>query len=274
MTTDKATPEVAPEEPDSLVKKLSYIMGQMAHIKKEGFNKAQNYAFVRESDVAEKVSILLAAKSIFLHQTVISHSMRDLYTTSSGSMMRLSEVLMEFRFIDGETGETTPAATFPGHGADTGDKGVYKAMTGAEKYFLMKTFLVSTGDDPEADEKVDKAAISSGAAQGPRVVRSNVAGAERGGKSEHVTEAQVKEMSRLTKEAGLTGVTVIPVINTTLGTNLPLDLTSAKLRETLAGLSAADGAKLMSVLASGFAADIATEPESALPVEAAGFELV
>ena len=35
---------------------------------------------------------------------------------------------------------------------DTGDKWVYKAITGAVKYIFMKTFQISTGDDPEKDE--------------------------------------------------------------------------------------------------------------------------
>ena len=36
-----------------------------------------------------------------------------------------------------------------GEGADVGDKAPYKAMTGALKYALLQSFLLSTGDDPE-----------------------------------------------------------------------------------------------------------------------------
>ena len=36
-----------------------------------------------------------------------------------------------------------------GTGADTQDKGVGKAMTGAYKYMLLKTFAIPTGDDPD-----------------------------------------------------------------------------------------------------------------------------
>ena len=39
-----------------------------------------------------------------------------------------------------------------GDGSDPDDKGVYKAIAGAQKYALMKTFLVETGDDPERDD--------------------------------------------------------------------------------------------------------------------------
>lgn len=278
MATDKDTPGVAsiePIEPKSLVWKLAEVMAEVSKIAKSGFNASQKYAFVKESDVSDAIRPLLAERHIWLWSDTVERTERSLFTAASGAVWWLASVNVAYQFIDGETGEVTPIQHYPGEGADSGDKATPKAQSMSLKYFLLKTFMLSTGsDDAENDEKVDKAAAAVKAAPGPRVVRGDVPGAERGGKSEHVTEAQVKEMSRLTKEAGLTGVTVIPVINTTLGTNLPLDLTSAKLRETLAGLSAADGAKLMSVLASGFAADIATEPESALPVEAAGFELV
>jgi hypothetical protein len=187
-----------PEPKPVLIGKLAEITGLMAKIPKDGWNANQKYKFVKESDVAEKVSALLAERKIFLHQTVTSHQMTALYVTQSSAQMWLTEVVMQFRFIDGETGEVTEPATFVGHGADTGDKGVYKAMTGAEKYFLMKTFLISTGDDPEADEKVDKAADAAGAAKGPvRVGKSAVPGAGRGGKSSLVTSAQVSEIVKL-----------------------------------------------------------------------------
>jgi hypothetical protein len=51
-----------------------------------------------------------------------------------------------------------------GYAEDTGgDKAIYKAMTGATKYFYMKVFGVATGDDPENEkaEKGDLVALNS-----------------------------------------------------------------------------------------------------------------
>jgi hypothetical protein len=42
-------------------------------------------------------------------------------------------------------------AKVAGQGLDSGDKAPYKAMTGALKYALLQSFLLATGDDPEAD---------------------------------------------------------------------------------------------------------------------------
>src|SRR5699024_6730814 len=41
-------------------------------------------------------------------------------------------------------------------GQDAGDKAVYKAITGATKYALMKVFMIPTGDDPEQDYEADE----------------------------------------------------------------------------------------------------------------------
>jgi hypothetical protein len=229
----------------TLIIKLSEVMGEMAHVKKEGFNKAQNYKFVRETDVAEKASELLSARHIWIHQTVLEESMEPLYTTASGAQMWLTKIKIAFKFFDGDTGEETDPQVFAGYGADTGDKGVYKAMTGAEKYFLLKSFLVSTGDDPEADEKVDKAAAAAGSSGAPRVVRGNQAGVQRGGKSDTATAAQVAEVVRLVKELNLTAETAMPIVQAVLG-HIPGD--GVKLRDFLGEQKSADIAKLIATL--------------------------
>jgi hypothetical protein len=241
-TTSGGTVQLA----TNLAAKLAEVMGEMAHVKKEGFNKAQNYRFVRETDVAEKASELLSARHIWIHQTVVEEKMRPLYITASGAQMWLTKVKIAFKFIDGDTKEETEPQIFSGHGADTGDKGVYKAMTGAEKYFLLKSFLVSTGDDPEADEKVDKAAAAAGATTtGPRVVRGNQAGVQRGGKSSTATKAQVDEIARLAKDLNLTPETMQPLIHAVLG-HIPAD--GVKLRDFLGAQKSEDAAKLIAAL--------------------------
>jgi hypothetical protein len=67
-----------------------------------------------------------------------------------GSVLTVLEMTMSFH--DGETGERMDYF-WRGYGTDKEDKGGYKAMTGAEKYFLLKTFLIPTGDDPERDDQ-------------------------------------------------------------------------------------------------------------------------
>ena len=251
-------PAVAAEKP-GLAAKLAEITGLMAHIPKEGFNTNQKYKFVRETDVAEKASQLFAERKIFLHQSVVSSDREALYTTASGATMWMSHVVMAFQFIDGETGETTPQATFPGDGADTGDKGIYKAMTGAEKYFLMKTFLVSTGDDPEADEKVDKAAAASGAAAGPKIVRGKQEGVQRGGKSSLATIAQVQEIAKLAKDLGIDADGIVPIVHKIVGSD-PVE--GQSVRDWLGTLTSEQAASIVVAMSSSEAS-----PTEALEVD-------
>jgi ERF superfamily len=141
-------------EQRKLVQKLAEVMKEVKYIQKRGYNSFHKYKYATEADVAEKVREALAERNIVMIPSLTNHSIRE-HTTSKGNREYITTVVMEFRFIDGETGETITFSMI-GEGQDAGDKGPYKAMTGAQKYALMKTFMIPTGDDPEADEDVDK----------------------------------------------------------------------------------------------------------------------
>ena len=59
-------------------------------------------------------------------------------------------VALSVKLSDCETGFYEESKVY-GEGLDKGDKALYKAYTGAIKYYLADTFLVATGDDPEVD---------------------------------------------------------------------------------------------------------------------------
>lgn len=132
-------------ESKGLYQKLVEIMEEIGRVEKRGFNSFHNYAYVKEDDLVEAVRGKLSERGILLLPTVESVTREGTLTTA----------MMSFTFVDSATGETQIAG-WAGTGDDKGDKGLYKAYTGAEKYFLMKTFLIPTGDDPEGDEKTDK----------------------------------------------------------------------------------------------------------------------
>ena len=156
--------------------------------------------------------------------------------------MFLTELIMEFTFMDGDSDATIGPLRFAGAGADTGDKGVYKSMTGAEKYFLMKTFLIATGDDPEADDKVDKEAAAASAADGSRIKGGKApAGTKRGGKTDLASSAQRKELARLIKEKNMTAVTFTIAVATALEREIGTDDAKA----TLENLKADEAGKVI-----------------------------
>ena len=69
-----------------------------------------------------------------------------------------------FALIDTETGFAEESIV-SGEGMDKGDKAIYKAYTGALKYFLANTFMVATGDDAEKESP----SFSENASKGYRV---------------------------------------------------------------------------------------------------------
>jgi len=252
----------ATTKPKSLIAKLAEITGKLAHVEKKGYNKAQSYAFARESDIAAEASKLFAEYNIFLAQTVVGDApWSPLYKTRSGQDMYLTEVMMEFTFYDGDSpDQTLGPLRFPGHGADTGDKGIYKALTGAEKYFLMKTFLIATGDDPEGDEKVDKEAAGAAAGAGSRIKGGKAqTGTEKGGKTKAPSAAQKAEVKRLIKDKGMTPPTLLIAVSESTGKEVAPD---ADPKEVLADLSGEEIGKLITYVSEMVEIAAVEEPES------------
>src|SRR5699024_2079991 len=137
-----------------LVKKLAKVMDQVKYIEKKGYNKFHKYHYATESDVSEKVREVLAENDVIMLPDVVEHETRE-HINQRGNKEYIATVTVKFTIIDGETGEQLSIHGI-GEGQDAGDKAVYKAITGATKYALMKTFMIPTGDDPEADSGVDE----------------------------------------------------------------------------------------------------------------------
>lgn len=141
-------------EKRSLVMKLAEVMKQVKYIEKKGFNSFHRYKYATESDVAEKVREVLAENGVMMIPNVTSQTVRE-HVNAKGKTEYIATVHMEFNFYDGESGEKI-TFNMVGEGQDAGDKAVYKAITGAQKYALMKAFMIPTGDDPEADTGTDE----------------------------------------------------------------------------------------------------------------------
>jgi hypothetical protein len=145
MSANDDTPAVG------LVRKLAEVMAEVGRVPKSGYNDFHKYHYVTEADLVEAVREKLAARNVVLIPSAESVEQHG----------NVSHVRMTFTFMDGDTGETFQSSWF-GSGEDKGDKGIYKAFTGGLKYFLMKSFLIATGDDPEGDTGTDKRAAASG----------------------------------------------------------------------------------------------------------------
>lgn len=146
MTDKKKDAEPAPEpawydQPKGVYQKIAYIMRLVETVPRLGYNEHHRYHYVREEDLTAHIRPKMAEIGLLLLPSVRS-------SEQAGNVTMLD---VEYTFVDVETGEKH-AFRVVGHGQDSQDKGPYKAMTGCQKYALMKPLLVSTGEDPESSE--------------------------------------------------------------------------------------------------------------------------
>lgn len=135
--------------------KLVNVIAAMGYVKKNGRNTFQNYTYATESDVADKAREAFVAQRLCLVPCVIDRTYYE-KTTVKGSIELIARVTIQYTIIDADSGEWV-TTEMVGDGQDAGDKGIYKAITGCQKYFYAKLGLISTGDDPEEDGKDEKA---------------------------------------------------------------------------------------------------------------------
>jgi hypothetical protein len=143
-----------PDAPSSLVKKLADILKSLERLDKNGKNQHFGYKYVTESDLKDAVRTKLGEKSLFITCTPdkaeILALQRVVPKTGEIVTTNVGILWVEFTIMDGESGEQIKLRA-AGELDQEGGKSLYKALTGALKYFLINNFLISSGDDPEAD---------------------------------------------------------------------------------------------------------------------------
>jgi ERF superfamily len=142
-------------KPKSLVTKLAEACNSVGGVEKKGRNEFQKYAYVRAADISKVFRRELFKRNILLTSNELDLTEKEV-PTNSGGTMRYVTLKAEYILRDGESGETLTSVAY-GMGMDSGDKAVWKAKTGALKYFLRGLGIVpDERDDPEADESVDE----------------------------------------------------------------------------------------------------------------------
>ena len=134
----------------SISKKLVAVMREVGYVQKAGHNDFQNYKYATEADAIRAVRPAMVKHGLCMIPSVI-----DTYMDEHGN----THVNVLYRIFD----EDGNFLSFKGWGCGNdknsrgvGDKGIYKALTGANKYALLKTFLMETGDDPEIPNEQEK----------------------------------------------------------------------------------------------------------------------
>ncbi len=124
-------------------------------LKREGKNDYGKYKYFSEAQYKELFTGLFSDYGLELKVSEVDYIPYE----AEGNMNNGRIAKLEFTLTDIDTGffETS---VISGEGLDSGDKGGYKAYTGALKYYLADTFMVATGDDAEKETPEVKAYAS------------------------------------------------------------------------------------------------------------------
>lgn len=139
----------------NLYKKLSEIYGSVGYLQKD--NRGKQYNYVGSSDVLGAVRGLMADKKVLLEPRILESNIRE-YSTKTGTTQLLTELKMTMTWINAEDPDEKIEIPWYAQGMDlAGEKGVGKALTYGEKYFMLKYFNIATDEsDPDAfQEKVE-----------------------------------------------------------------------------------------------------------------------
>jgi hypothetical protein len=131
----------------NIITALNKVMDEAKYVQKNSENKFHGYKYASEAALLETLR-----PAMIKHGLVLIPSVRNV---SSIDEHGNTIVTVEYTLAH-TSGEIWPdKITAVGCGNDrarngtVGDKGVYKAITGANKYLLFKLFQIETGDDPE-----------------------------------------------------------------------------------------------------------------------------
>jgi hypothetical protein len=143
-----------------LIKKLIEVSKAIGYLQKDKTNKMQGYNYLSEAKIKETIKAEFEKQGIVFNYSTDEVREYEISPTSKGTKQFCTIAKGTYHFYDNDNNPSgnVPvgiSGTWFGSGTDTGDKGLYKAITGGIKYVLNTNFLIPTGDDPENDNGHD-----------------------------------------------------------------------------------------------------------------------
>lgn len=139
-----------PKDLAVLFGKMAKVLAEVGRVEKSGRNKDQGYSYPAEADFLDEIRPLLGKHGIAFFPTVVDSQQRVGRTSKNGGQEFITHVVIQTAFCCTDTGAML-VSTWHGEAGDWGDKSYWKAYTGTLKYAHSKTWMMSSGDDPEAD---------------------------------------------------------------------------------------------------------------------------
>lgn len=142
MTAKAST---AAKSTGNLYQKIMQVQKKVDAVPKRGYNSFHKYHYATEADILT-VKETLNENGLVVLPTTLKEE-----TGFKPDGKSWASVTLLFKIIDVDTGDAIESQ-FTGYAEDNNDKAIYKATTGANKYFYLKFFGIATEDDPERED--------------------------------------------------------------------------------------------------------------------------
>ena len=140
------------DKPDNLHQKLLAIQKAVVTMEKDGFNKHHKYDFVSSDTVLKTFRKAMDEAGVLLIPTIVKTRLH--LAGDRNAKMNLLELDVDFTWVNTENPDDKLTVHWYAQGMDTGEQISGKALTYAEKTFLLKFFHSGTdGEDPDSFER-------------------------------------------------------------------------------------------------------------------------
>lgn len=138
----------------NIYQKLLAVRKSVSYLQKE--NTGYQYKYVSSSQVLAAVRIATNEQGLILIPRIVSQKISTMEKKGQNkvSLQRFTELEMTYTWVNADEPGEKIECPWSAQGVDDSEKGLGKALTYAEKYFLLKFFLIPTdADDPDCFQK-------------------------------------------------------------------------------------------------------------------------
>lgn len=136
-----------------ILRAMNAVMNEVDYVQKKGENDFHGYKYATEADVLDRLRPAMVKHGLILIPSVQQVSSIDQHGNTTVS------IHYTLAHVSGAVWPTPVIAAGCGNDRNkngVGDKGLYKAITGANKYMLFKLFQIETGNAEPEDSEGDR----------------------------------------------------------------------------------------------------------------------
>ena len=139
----------------NIYQRLSNVRKTCAYLKKE--NDGYQFKYVSSSQTLGHLHNAINENGLILIPEIVSQEVQET-TNQKGNKEFFTKLNMRFTWVNIDKPDDKVVCFWTAQGIDNAEKGIGKALTYAEKYFLLKFFNIATDkDDPDTfQQKIDK----------------------------------------------------------------------------------------------------------------------